>query len=316
MRTTLTPTHVIIIRSLLQQELLARGHSTRVEDGALVRDSDGAVYGLDNLVLTCAQVPSSRWKHLVHDFADKLDDASVTPDILTGLTWDEARAGVHLRLQPMQALLWPEHMTYARRLGPDLVEVLMLKRGGALVTLNDDTVQRLGADALREAGLANLIASPFGEWVKHPLAGGSQIHLLRGDSGFTASRALVVPDLLRRTIGRGEQVALPYGALVCVPSRHTLGLHVLGHPGALSALRWLMALGLHEHPVAPYPLSPAVHWWHEGTLHQVSGVIHGVDLEIGTVHGHLPYLLADESFEDTMGAVLGRPFCEALAEED
>jgi hypothetical protein len=232
----------------------------------------------------------------------RICDSAVPPDLLATLTLEQALDGVHLRLQPRSAVPWPEHVSYARPIGEDLLEILMWKWRDALVTLTDDVVARLGSEALRAAGLANLVASPFGEWARHPLTGGGEVIVVRGDSGFTASRALVVPDVLRRTIGGGEEIPLPHGALVCLPDRHTLGLHPLGHRNVLRAVSWLTLLGLDDFPCAPYPASPHLHWWHDGVLEQVSS-----SDPAGFVVHH-----RGGAWEEALVAVLGEPLDAAL----
>ena len=46
-------------------------------------------------------------------------------------------------------------------------------------------------------------------------------------------------------------------------------------------MNWLISLGLDDYPGAPYPLSPYVHWWHDGRLEQVSGLVPGHPASIG-----------------------------------
>ena len=93
---------------------------------------------------------------------------------------------------------------------------------------------------------------------------------------------------------------MPHGALVCMPDRHTLGVHVLGHNNLLSALAWLIMLGEDDYFDAPYPLSPRVHWWHGGELTPVSGA----NGDLGAV--------ADGRFIDTLERVAGCSLEEAV----
>jgi hypothetical protein len=91
------------------------------------------------------------------------------------------------------------------------------------VFLGDGEVARLGGrESLCEAALANLQALPV---PMHKRVGGPDAHLevIADDSHFTASRVLVMPDLLSRVL----HADAPHGVLAAMPARHWAFIHVL-----------------------------------------------------------------------------------------
>jgi hypothetical protein len=148
----------------------------------------------------------------------------------------------------------------APELAPGLLELLTLDMPSHTVFLDDGEVARLGGqDSLREAALANLRALPA---PMHLRIGTADAHFeaIRDDSHFTASRVLVMPDLLSRVLGTDA----PYGVLAAMPARHWAFIHVLADKTAGPSLLKMAAMARVAHGQEQGPISPEVFWWRDG----------------------------------------------------
>ncbi|WP_300551162.1 hypothetical protein [uncultured Nocardioides sp.] len=81
-----------------------------------------------------------------------------------------------------------------------------------------------------------------------------------GESGLVASLALQLDALLDR-LGLADRGR---GVLVGAPYRHQVAIRVVDGPGAASALGHLADYVRSTYAVAPGPVTPLVHWVHEG----------------------------------------------------
>lgn len=104
-----------------------------------------------------------------------------------------------------------------------------------------DTVQTVvnlepygGWDAIWPVALANLRALPRPDHRRLETAPGQEgigtVHLFETNDFFGATRLLVIEEVLATALG--GPVDAPHGLLVAMPSRQTLGVHVLGPDAA------------------------------------------------------------------------------------
>lgn len=124
-----------------------------------------------------------------------------------------------------------------------------------------------GPQALRKAGLANLTAVPIERTERVATEDGATFDLVTGQSAYTASLALLLPDVLSRL---SDAVPGPHGVLACVPACRHLAVHVIRDKSVLASLHLMTRFAINLYDSAAGPLSPSVYWWHDGTWHAVS----------------------------------------------
>jgi hypothetical protein len=244
------------VRSLARTVLAERGLEAVVHDNAL-QLADGRVFGLDNLASVCHNTADQRqWPAVIAAHLDALLNqyGAVPPE----LTLDQMRAGAHLRL----ALPQHDWYRYAPRLGEGFAEIIVHRDENFVRHLSDADVERAGYDELRAIGLENLrlIRPDFCELIR---CQGAEFFAVRGESGFVASKLLILPEIVR--IVAGARTAMPHGVLVAVPTRHELNFAVVD-VGAEESLGALAGHAVREYTNGRAPISPYVYWWRDGAL--------------------------------------------------
>jgi len=254
------------VRRLMVEEFATAGLTAETFDDHL-RTDDGREWGLWNVAASCHAEPSQRtWPEVVRRHVASLLTPAPSPEDLSD---DELLAGAVLRVYGEEVLM-PQsraELSYARELAEGLVEAIVLDSPTSVMLLLDPTVERVGVDRLRAAGLEHLMAEPWGDVERLTTRGGATLALLEGDSVFTASRVLVMADTLRRVFGEREY---PDGVLVALPDRHHLWLHPIDDAMAVPALQTMAGLTAQTFASAVGGVSPAVFWWRDGTLTRVS----------------------------------------------
>lgn len=251
----------------LAADAFARGGREVVIHPDHLQASDGQQYGLWNLAAACkAAGPRRRWAAVVEAHVAALLDPPPEP---ATLPLQALLAGVVARVQgtgtlPEVARAW---LGYATPVAEDLLEVLVYDSPTTVTLLPDEVVARHGLTTLRAAGLANLMREPLGETEHLDVPGGAVVDLVEGESVFTASQVLVLPDVLRRLYGAR---AFPDGVLVGMPDRHHLLLHAVDGPEVLAALQAMAPLVAQQYSSAPGGVSPSVYWWRDGALTRLS----------------------------------------------
>lgn len=271
----LTPARTQRVRDLACATLRARGLEATVHADHL-RLVDGRTFGLQNLASFCHNAPEVEWPRIVEGhLGGFLDRYPAAPPMLTP---GQMRAGVHLRLVPADALASmgedtrEQHYRYARDLGGGWLEILTHLEDGHVRWLRDCEVEQVGAERLRELGRERLerIRPDICEEFRRP---DGRIFSVRGESSYISSKVLVLPDVLRRALPRNGR-AVPFGALVAMPTRHELLFTPVGRD-VITNLGGLMSLvpDLHRH--GRTPLCPHVHWWRDGRLDVLTEIRHG-----------------------------------------
>jgi len=279
-------------RALARTTLAEHGVETTIRSDHLLA-ADGQVYGLGNLAARCHQADRGEreWPEIVANHTRTIVRAMSEPDPLDVCAPEEVLAHTYLRLMPDDFAPDRRSFSYVRDPAPGLAEVLALDRPDTVVLFTDEHVERFGLAALREAGLANLIAEPIGD--HQVLAGmeGAPLHVVMGHSFFTASKALVLRDVLRQTVGDDDA---PYGVLVCMPFRHQLAFHVVRDRAVLPAVQSMTTFAPSGYGDGAGPVSPFVYWWRDGEFRQLSHVDDGGGLRVE----------ADEEFGAVLNAVM------------
>ena len=253
-----------LMRRLFREAMAERGRELVADGDGNLRDAQGAFYGLRTIAVLCRDHPRGKkgWPELVAGYADALLNghreawAEVAP-----MPPEQARRRIYLSVRSA-ASLGPAVAGHrsAPELAPGLLELLALDMPDATVLLDDGQVVRLGGrESLREAALANLRALPV---PRHQRAGTVDAHFeaIIDDSHFTASRVLVMPDLLSRVFG----ASAPHGVLVAIPARNFVFIHVLADKAAAPSLRLMADIARTAYGREQVPISPDVFWWQDG----------------------------------------------------
>lgn len=199
---------------------------------------------------------------------------------------DELFAHTYLRL--MEGFRpGPDWWRHALETVPGTFEVVVLDLPEMMVTFNDEEVARRGHDRLRQAGLANLAR-------ERPDAQAVDGVIVLTGSDYTASTALVLPEMIARTTGETE---FPNGVLVSVPERQVLTYHVPRDESLHTALQTMINITFAEFDDGHKPISRHVHWWYGGEFTQVTSLA-----EDDTVNVHV-----DGPFGDVVERVLDIP---------
>jgi hypothetical protein len=259
------------VRMLMRQTLAERGREV-VVSGGHVQDIQQASYGLRNIAAICRNDPRGEkaWPQLIAEYADIL--LAMRPEDtareLAGLTAAQIRDHVYLQVVSADSL-GPGIASYrsAAEVVPGLLELLAWDRPDRTVLLADEDVARLGGRTwLRQAALANLRSLPAPRHLHLDRADGN-LDVIYGESLYTASRLLTLPDLLTQVLGSADA---PYGVLAAMPGRHRAHLHVLRDSTALPSLKLIARYTRLVHGEEPGPISPHVLWWRDGTWIQLS----------------------------------------------
>lgn len=210
------------LRALTRDAFARRGLEVVVHPDHLTSD-DGTGFALHNLFALCRTARRERdWPAIVDEHVTRMLRARQGPDV-EELPATELLAHAFVRVVGTSTLPALDDFGYRRELAGDLVELLAYDTPDAVVLLPDSVVDRVGADALRAAGVDNLLREPFGG-VEDLASGDIHFRVVAGESVHTASRLLTVDDVLRRALGEADA---PYGVLLSVPYRHQLAFHVV-----------------------------------------------------------------------------------------
>ena len=225
-------------------------------------DERGRAYGLRDLAAACATEPPAAWPEVVRRHVH----AQVSPvPTLADLDDTTLQGSSVLRLLPA-ALLPPDWDSSAEHVTDDLVSVVAIDLGDQALMPPADALRerapllpwrQLAADNLRD--LAHRMPLHH-EQVSPQEAPDEGFDVVVGESGLVASLALQLDALLDR-LGLADRGR---GVLVGAPYRHQLAIRVVDGPGAASALGHLADYVRSTYAVAPGPVTPLVHWVHEG----------------------------------------------------
>jgi hypothetical protein len=251
-----------LVRKLFREAMAERGRELAVDRDGRIKDARGSIYSLRNIAALCRGHPGGEkeWPQLIAGYADqvlKADPLEAMAEI-AALTPGQARSLVYPSVFAATSL-GPGIAGYrsAPELAPGLLELLALDMPDSTVFLDDAQVDRLGGRAsLREAGLANLRAlpAPARRRVGTPDA---HFEAIGDESHFTASRVLVMPDLLSRVLGANA----PHGVLAAMPARNWAFIHVLADRTAGPSLMKMASNAHAFYGREEGPISPDVFWW-------------------------------------------------------
>ena len=244
-------------RRLVERSFAAAGHDVSVY-GDRIEDRDGTTLGLWNIGQLCAGADRDDWPDLI---ADHVALVTAPPRGLGELTNDELEAALYLRLADAASVPAPDGLAHARVVVPGLLEVLSVDLGDSVVTPSRDELATRGALGEQlgrgRANLLSLLAADGPEAVIVGDGTAGRFATVTDASFFTASLALVLPEMVRRFTGEEHGAR---GTLVAVPGRHRLLYRPVDGRDAGEALRRMFDASRVDYRDAPGPLSPNVFW--------------------------------------------------------
>jgi hypothetical protein len=256
------------VRYLVRHALAERGREVSVYADHLV-DDQGGEFGLWNVAAACHNDPRGEraWPAITAEYVGSLLE-DIDHDPLDGLTPEGARSRVYVKLVPADALPSRTGLSCLDETVPGLVDALVVDFPGTVASLSDSEVALLGGkSALREAGLARLRALPPLQHKHMAAPDGGTFEVLLGESVYTASRVLVMDDLLKQT--PGAETA-PHGVLAAMATRNQIAIHVIRGRSAVRSLRLMTRFALAGYSDGTGRLSPNVFWWRDERWAQVT----------------------------------------------
>jgi len=237
-----------------------------------VQDRSGTKFGLWNIGALCAGVDARDWPGLIDDHVRRVTTPAME---LENLTAEEFETGLCLRIADEAAVPNLDDLGYAREVAPGLIEVLSVDLPDSVATPSGDELLARGSlTELLELGRANLRALLESDVIDGEAvdAGRGTFTSITGDSFFTASLALILPETLQQftheeDFGRGVLVALPH--------RHQLLYRTIDGPDVGLALDVMFAIARPAYYEASGPLSPHVYWVRKHRWTQVTSIERG-----------------------------------------
>ncbi len=253
------------LRSLVHEAFAERGIEVTIHPDR-VEAAGGGQYGLTNLAAHCNASSGKEWPAIVRWHVETVLRAVSAPST-SELDDETVLRNVFVRVMGTSTFPDLTPFGYRRELGGDLVELLALDSEHSVTMLVDSDVERFGAARLRDAGLENLLAEPFGGCEQVPVGQAAGFTRLVGDSVYTASRLLTMGDVLRRTTGEAHAQD---GVLACVPNRHQLAFHLPRSAEAIPVIEAMARFAAQGYTDGIGPVSPFLYWSRGPVLTQVS----------------------------------------------
>ncbi|WP_066938192.1 hypothetical protein [Streptomyces sp. NBRC 110611] len=258
-----------VFRSQVRQAFAEQGLEVTAYAG-VVTDAAGRQFGLGNLAAVCHRDRRGErgWPVLIRDHVGKVLRTMDGPQPLEILSEDEIRACLYPRVVAQETLPASLSFRYGREPAPGLREVLALDLPEAVQMLGEDALSDLGEVAeLRIRALNNLRALPVEGHETVRRGDGTTFEVVLGDSFFTASRVLVLGELVPRITGTP---LAPDGALVALPFRHQLAFHRIHDAQVIPALQAMAQFAAAGYEDAAGAISPRVFWWRRGVMTPLS----------------------------------------------
>ena len=245
------------LRRLVARSFAAVGRDVDVHPHRVV-DRSGTTIGLWNNGAMCLRADEAEWPQLSDEHVRLV--ATPARDF-ADVTEAELGAGLSLRLVDAGSVPDPDALGYARVVAPGLLEVLAVDLGDAVATPSREELTGRGTIAgLVALGRANLRALLDSDTVRSGTVGSDgrgRFTAVRGESLFTASLALVLPEAMERFSGDDDWGR---GVLLAVPSRYELLYRPIDAADARVALQHMVEAAFLGFQDEVGPLSPDVFW--------------------------------------------------------
>lgn len=263
-------------RALVGRVLAERGYEAEVGGDRAVL-ADGTELGLHDLVRLC--LPHERgeagWPEVVagHLAVVATRLAALDPG-LPRMSEREYRDSLIVRLIDPETL--PEGIgpfEHRRTPVPGLWQILCLDLTDAVQLLTDTHVEQIagpldgavavgGANLRAEMGCSRFALEPVSE-------GGATFTSLTGESPYTATLAVILPEVIHRWQPEAD---LSQGVVFAVPFRHQLAfLTCVGpRPPTVADLGLLARYAVDAHATGMGPLSPHTYYWRDNAVSRIT----------------------------------------------
>ena len=244
-------------RRLVARSFAAAGRDVSVHSDH-VEDRGGTTFNLFNLGLLCVGTPSDDWPGLIDDHVQLVTTPARD---LSELSQQELESGLYLRLTEATSVPDPDSVAYARVVAPGLLEVLSVDLPDSVATPTREMLESRGTlGELLDRARENLLALLGSDGLRAEQVGDAsrgRYTTVTGDSFFTASVSLLLPETIERFSGEDDWGR---GVLVAVPSRHQLLYRPINGPDAEAALHRMLEAAVFGFSGESGPLSPDVFW--------------------------------------------------------
>lgn len=224
------------------------GRTWTMVDDVAFQLTDGPLMGLDNLARRLHLAPRRAWPRLVRDQITTLLSAdgpptSIPPEALRPKLMDGSMTDT-LSYTPLEPL-------------PGLPAVLSAQMDGYAVIMQSlDLVE--DRDEAYATALENLAALPLPQHRRRrldPRLRESWVEQLVADDSYGASRVMLLPELVRRVLGRDFPET---GLLVAVPTKFELWIHVPVDETVVETAALLAREAYSVFATEPFAISPDV----------------------------------------------------------
>lgn len=235
----------------------------RVEEG-VVQPKLGpfghtSVLGLQNVAQSCAQVAVERWPSLIAEHFDCIFAVSGDQNALTVDVGDFSKVSERLRARLYPLDLLSQSVETIHRPGPEgTIEVIVLDLPTTVRTISRSEARSwpIETEELFEIGRRNLRAAGLLEHTPVVAQSGVEVYLYSGDPYYAASHVLFLDTYLPND--------LPHGALVGIPRRDVILLHIIRNIGVTEAIGMMLQAIIGMYADGPGSLSPNLYWFQHG----------------------------------------------------
>ncbi|CAM3854614.1 hypothetical protein ACXYTP_14085 [Tsukamurella ocularis] len=256
------------LRALTRTVLAENGFEAQLRGNHLAV-ADGRTVGLDNLVRKVRDVGDGEWDRIVRSHLAPLLRPTEDP------TGDELETRIVARLLDVSVGSGDPRLTfdYGLHWQPGVAEILVVDHPDHVSMLGDGSVRDLAPlgpwyDRARRNLFRELTETAVRvETVEHD---GHRFQCALSESVYTASGALLLPDLLPRW---GPGIDLRGGVLFAVPFRNQLAFAACSDAAsALGGLMLLPVFAANGYSDGVGPVSPNVYYWRDGVVTQISSI--------------------------------------------
>ena len=235
---------------------------TVTDDGVIFLpgpDDQQHSFGLLNLAQTCARLEASEWPEVIARHFDTAQQSWSELDRMktAAQDFDQVCDQLRVRLFPADVAQASAPLLYRPAL-PDTIEVLVYDLPSSIQSVRPADARQWGLaeEELFRIGRRNVQQTSQVQVIEQSLDRGAVVLVLLGDEFYTASRALMLDPYL--------PADAQHGALVGVPTRALVFLHIIRDITVIEAINSLLLGTLRAYQDGPGSLSPYLYWYRNG----------------------------------------------------